>query len=233
MFLSVLTIAMFLLAIPSTNASYPGIQDITGAAARIFGRPADPEVRHRAPSRTPSNKSAEAQDLIEDALELANSARNANPPRYHDAEVAYRLAAKLNPKDPRPLMGLANIWYDQQQYAAAAKMYKEALSTMTATSSGGGGFLRGELLPKQRLLTAQLRASSGIALLQTENFAEAQADFERSVTSEPTNARWHALKGYSLFKLGKISEARKAYQEALRLDHGNADYQRLVESTPQ
>jgi Flp pilus assembly protein TadD len=229
-FLSVLTIAISLL-IPSFNYSRaPGIQDITGGAKLIFGRPDDPEVRqHGSASRAAS----QAKDAVEDALALANSARNANPPRYHDAQVAYRLAAKLNPKDPRPSMGLGNIWYDQKQFAAAAKMYREALSMMT-TMPSGGGTLRGQLASaEQRHFSAELRGSFGLTLLQIFNWAKAQEEFERALRSEPTNARWHALRGYSLFKQGNKPEAVKAFQEAVRLDPGNSEYEQLLQAAQQ
>lgn len=210
-----------------TFAPYRSVaQDIDGAASKIFGRPNDPDVRHQSSQR--------AVDGVEDALQLANSARNANPPRYHDAEVAYRLAAKMNPKDPRTLMGLGNIWYDQQQYAAAAKMYQQALSMMTAMSSGGGGSLRGQLNSlEQRRFSAQLRASFGITLLQSEDLAKAQTEFERAVTAEPTNPRWHALRGYCLLKQGNKREATKSFREAVRLDPENSEYKQFLQSTQQ
>src|SRR4029079_1263798 len=57
------------------------------------------------------------------------------PPRYEDSETAYRLAAKLDDRDPRPYLGLANLWYDQKNYQAAAKMYREATERMNPKKS--------------------------------------------------------------------------------------------------
>jgi Flp pilus assembly protein TadD len=208
----------------------PRIQDINAAAKQIFGRPNDPEVRQSSGTRTAS----QAIDEVEDALARANSARNANPPRYHDAEMAYGFTARLNPRDPRPLMGLGNSYYDQKQFAAAAKMYQESLTVVTSMASFGGATLRGELNPaEQRSMASQLRVYLGISLLETNDCKNAQAQFERAVRSEPTNARLHALLGYSFLKQGIKPEAVKSFQEAVRLDPGNSEYQQLLQSAQQ
>ncbi|HEY6242700.1 MAG TPA: tetratricopeptide repeat protein [Pyrinomonadaceae bacterium] len=230
MFLSVLTISASLF-VASVNDSTAHLgahtQDINVAAKQIFGRPNDPEVRQSPGSRIASQAIPE----VEDALARANSARNANPPRYHDAEMAYGFTSRLNPRDPRPPMGLGNIAYDQKQYAAAAKMYQEALTMVISMSSFGGATLRGELNPaEQRNMAAQLRIYLGISLLETNDFKNAQAQFERAVKSEPTNPRAHALLGYSFLKQGIKPEAVKAFQEAVRLDPENSDYQQLLQS---
>jgi tetratricopeptide (TPR) repeat protein len=230
-FLSVLTISisLFIAGVNYSNAHLgaPHTQDINAVVKQIFGRPNDPEVRQGSTSRTASQAIGE----VEDALARANSARNANPPQYHEAELAYGFTARLNPRDPRPLMGLGNISYDQKQYAAAAKMYQEALTMVTSMSSFGGATLRGELNPaEQRNMASQLRCYLGIALLEANDFKNAQAQFEHAVRSEPTNARLHALLGYSFFKQGIKPEAVKSFQEAVRLDPGNSDYQQLLQS---
>ena len=207
-------------------------QDIDGAATKIFGRPADPEVNREPPmggGTQRSNNQGKRQpsvEGVEDALELGNAARNSKPPRYHDAELAYRLAAKLDSKDPRPLMGLANIWYDQQQFEAAARMYREAFMRM---STAAGGSLRSEILTRdQRSGLARLHGSAGVSLVQAEKLAEAQIEFAKAISAESTNARWHALQGYCLWKRGKTDLATKELEEAVRLEPTNEDYQKLL-----
>ncbi len=231
MSLSVLTISisLFIAGVHYSTAQLgaASTQEIDGAAKKIFGRPNDPDVRQGSASRVASK----AIDEVEDALAKANSARNATPPRYRDAELTYGFTARLNPRDPRPLMGLANILYDQKQFAAAAKLYQEALTMVTSMASFGGATLRGELNPaEQRSMASELHVYFGISLLETNDFRNAQAQFERAVRSEPTNARWHALFGYSLLKQGTKPDAVKALQEAVRLDPGNSDYQQLLQS---
>ena len=69
----------------------------------------------------------ELRSAVDEAIALGNSARDGKPPRYQDAERAYRLAARLDPKDPRPYMGLGNIFYDQGQLSKAAHAYRQAV----------------------------------------------------------------------------------------------------------
>jgi tetratricopeptide (TPR) repeat protein len=205
-------------------------QDSSAAVKQLYGRPNDPEVRQSTGSRTASL----AIDEVEDALARANSVRNAKPQRYLDAKMAYEFTARLNPRDPRPLMGLGNVAYDQKQFAAAAKMYQESLTMVTSMASFGGATLRGELNPaEQRNMASELRLYLGISLLETNDFKNAQAQFERAVKSEPTNPRCHALLGYSFFKQGIKPEAVKSFQEAVRLDPGNSEYQQLLQSAQQ
>jgi len=229
-FLSLLTIVISLL-LSNANSSLLVVvsptQDINAAVKGIFGRPNDPEVREGSASRTASL----AIDEVEDGLARANSARNASPPRYHDAEMRYGFIARLNPRDPRPVMGLGNIAYDQKQYAAAAKIYQEALTMVISMSSFGGAHLRGELNPaEQRNIASEVRIYLGISLLETNDFKNAQAQFERAVKSEPTNPRVYALLGYSFLKQGNKTGAVKSLQEAVRLEPENSDYQQLLQS---
>ena len=232
MFLAVLTISLLVVSVNDSTAHLiaPQVQDINAAAKQIFGRPNDPEVRQSPGSRIASQAIPE----VEDALARANSARSASPPRYHDAEMAYGFTGRLNPRDPRPVMGLGNIAYDQKQYAAAAKMYQEALTMVTSMASFGGATLRGELNPaEQRNMASQLRVCLGISLLEINDLRNAQAQFERAVKSEPTNPRVYALLGYSFLKQGNKAEAVKSFQEAVRLDPENSDYQQLLRSVQQ
>jgi tetratricopeptide (TPR) repeat protein len=134
---------LFLLSFGGSLLSSLASQDSLGGASVIFiAHPKNPTVRPKtlpakaqqtsqpAPASAPAtdkNNPAATDDMsgaVEDALALGNSARDAEPPRYQDAEKAYRLAAKLDDDDPRPYLGLANLWYDQKNYQAAAKMYR-------------------------------------------------------------------------------------------------------------
>jgi Tfp pilus assembly protein PilF len=82
-------------------------------------------------------------------------------------------------------------------------------------------------------MAAQLRIYLGVSLLETKDFKNAQAQFERAVRSEPTNPRWHALLRYAFLKQGIKPEAVKSFQEAVRLDPGNSEYQQLLQSAQQ
>ena len=145
---------LFLLSLGTASFGAAPSQDVMGGASLIFiARPKNPPVRPKStrakeqqpsqpnstdkPTNSNGNPAAngEMSDEVEDALALGNSARDAEPPRYQDAEKAYRLATKLNDRDPRPYLGLANLWYDQKNYEAAAKMYREATERMKPKKS--------------------------------------------------------------------------------------------------
>jgi len=56
------------------------------------------QTRLRKPRQATRRPEPQKEDMIEDAIALGNSARDSNPPRYEDAERAYKLAAKLEPE---------------------------------------------------------------------------------------------------------------------------------------
>jgi Flp pilus assembly protein TadD len=222
-------------------------QDITGAAKIFIVHPKNPPVRQRSPSATTKHdKSAstnsepvprgtqqpvsDMNDALEDALALGNSARDGEPPRSEDAEKAYRLAAKLNPKDPRPYIGLGNLWSDQKRYAEASRIYKQALIAMASDSSGRKWTLRGQAAsPGWDDQSAEWHAYLGNTLLQTKDFAAAGIEFQNATERNPTNDQWHALRGYSLLQQGRFGEASRSLREALRLKPGKVEYRQLLQ----
>lgn len=153
--LTVLPFALYF-SIPCDALQSPSSpKDIEGGASTVISRPPNPPVRKRSenqktsapkPPKTPApnegrtglgNKltqdsetkplTDDMSDEVEDALALGNSARDDKPPRYDDAERAYKLAIKLNPDDFRPYIGLGNIYLDQKKFEGSAKAYKEAV----------------------------------------------------------------------------------------------------------
>jgi len=223
-------------------------QDITGAAKIFIVHTKNPAVRQRPTTATakhdkPASTNAEPvpregtqppvsdmNDALEDALALGNTARDADPPRYEDAEIAYRLAAKLNPKDPRPYIGLGNIWSDQKRYAEASRIYKQALTAMASDSSGRKWTVRGQSAsPGWDDQSAEWHAYLGNTLLQTKDFAAAGIEFQNATERNPTNDQWHVLLGYSLLQQGRFGEASRSLKEASRLKPGKAEYRQLLQ----
>lgn len=248
-------------------------QDIQGGASIVPARPPNPPVRKRTPPKkastvqhTPSHpdpstnasqsstglvqKQAEndMDDEVEDALSLANSARDDNPPRYADAERAYKLAIKLNSNDPRPYQGLGNIYFDQKRFEDAAKSYKAALLRMRKAASlkvvggaiigsilGGGGGGKGATIgavigagrPDPRLV--QMEGYTGSALLQQGLSAEAIPHLSLAMAYD-LDAQWPALLGYAYFKQKKYYEASGSFNRAVKLAPDNLEYIKLQQS---
>ncbi|MFL6254245.1 MAG: tetratricopeptide repeat protein [Pyrinomonadaceae bacterium] len=102
-------------------AAPKSVQDeAVGRRARITARPSEEDRL----AYSPNDFSQE----VENALARGNGARDSDPPRYQEAEHQYRLALKLDPDDPRPHVGLANIYYDQKQFEQSAAEYRAAMS---------------------------------------------------------------------------------------------------------
>lgn len=252
-FLLVTLALLITLASQSAMIGATAVQDILGGASLIFiTHPKNPPVRHK-PARAKTQQTSQSNpasaptsddektrpkddlsDEVEDALALGNSARDAEPPRYEDAEKAYKLAAKLNPKDPRPYMGLANIWYDQKHFEEAAKKYRQAAQLMASNNAAVvGSFsarstVRGRSNGATALERGELRAYLGNALLQQGQYTEAEVEFRKAIGEDAANAQSYALLGYALFQQKKYAEASKPLKKAVQLAPENPAYKQLL-----
>src|ERR1051325_5751136 len=107
---------------PSFGQQTSKVKDLTdGIGEFLIERPRNPPVNRRHSQKTkgveskeplnttggmvagvatalPSKPDSEDDDKTEDALFLGNAARDATPPRYEEAERAYKLATKLSPR---------------------------------------------------------------------------------------------------------------------------------------
>lgn len=265
-FLPQLMPLILLLTLLPLNIDSASAQDLPGGASIIFiQHPRNPSVHPKTehsgtqqksgPTSGPtSGQDAPHMDAVEDALALGNSARETKPPRYKDSEKAYKLAAKLNPKDPRPYIGLANIWYDQKHYEEAAQMYRRAalLSTSIKTTrgpdlnkrSGRGGLpsamatavrpsrpARVNPVTETGVQTGELHAYLGNALLQRKKFSEAEIELKNATLEDPDNAEWQAFLGYSLFKQKRYAEASQALKAAVILAPENTRYKEILKES--
>ena len=251
---------LFLLYLGGSLSREAVSQDSLGGASLIFiEHPKNPPVhpkasRAKAQQTTQANpattaatnkdnpsSNADLSDEVEDALALGNSARDAAPPRYQDAEKAYRLAAKLDDGDPRPYLGLANLWYDQKNYEAAAKMYRAATERMAPKKSMGFGKILGGISsaatigdkPALSALSerAEAHAYLGNALLQGGMFVEAEAELRTATTENSRNAQSFALLGSSLFQQKKYAEASAALKRAVYLSPDTEAYKQLLKES--
>jgi hypothetical protein len=186
-------------------------------------------------------------DAVEDALALGNSARDADPPRYRDAERAYRLALKLAPKDPRAHVGLANIYYDQQQFQQAAEHYRRALTLERLLDDGPppegrAGKIKaqppkekrakGKFSPPPPTFSArdlEWQTYLAAALLQQGRFLEALMEISYQVEDRTKNDTVYAIVASALFGLRRYSEAATYIEHAARLAPGRAEYAELLQ----
>lgn len=197
-------------------------QDITGGARLIFGtRPANPSAKARSRGTTANN------DQVDDALALGNAARDRNPPDLDSAETAYRLAWKLNPFDPRPYVGLGNVYMDRHKFAEAAKAYQQAIRW---GSSSGRGVVNSDgesPVGNREDPAAQWHAYLGAAALGEQNLRKAENELRDAIAMDPRKAEWRAGLGYSLFLQDRFTEAVRSYQAAIDLQSDDK-YKRLL-----
>ena len=185
---------------------------------------------------------ADSSDEVEDALSLGNAARDRQPPDLASAEKAYRLAWKLKPTDPRPFIGLGNVYLDQERYPEAAKAYKEAIRLTTPkTSSVGaiGGLLGkksggGAIVSSSRPMSAEVsdwRVFAVAALLRQDKLLVAERELKSEIAADSTNARLRALLAYDLFTQKRYAAASETYKSALALDRNNDSYKTAMEES--
>jgi hypothetical protein len=154
-------------------------------------------------------------------LSLGNAARDRRPPDLASAEKAYRLAWKLKPTDPRPFIGLGNVYLDQERYPEAAKAYKEAIRLTTPqTSSLGaiGGLLSkksgggGALVSSSAAMSAEvsdLRVFAVAALLRQNKLLVAERELKSEIAADATNVRLRALLAYDSLRRKDMQQPQK------------------------
>jgi Flp pilus assembly protein TadD len=210
-------------------------RDITGGAALIFKRPENPttQAREDAANRQRSAK-AETSEQVEDAIALGNAARDRKPPDFESAEKAYRLAWKLNPNDPRPYLGLGNLYWDQRRYVEAAKAYRDAVRFMETTSTkraaliGILGGIANAGIGKVERPSGHPRIYLAASLLQEQNPLAAERELRLVALLDSNNPEWNGLFGYALSAQGRYTEAVEAYEKAVKLEPINENYKQLL-----
>jgi tetratricopeptide (TPR) repeat protein len=216
---------------PSPSAaSSPGVASADSTPKKVSAEQAPKEV---APKPADALSAAPAEDRgadVEDALFFGNSARDAAPPRYEEAERAYKLAARLAPQDPRPYIGLGNIYYDRQQFQKAAEEYRKALDL--SRPGGAGRELRGGRrgvrndwpearhhlrMPRLAALERETRADLAAALLGGGEFVEAEYQLGVLIWYEPKYDGWYAMMGSALSAQKRYAEAAEWLERAVKL----------------
>ena len=115
--------------------------------------------------------------------------------KYVEAEAAYRQAITLDPKDARAYNNLGIALSDQKKYVEAEAAYRQAIT----------------LDPKY----ARAYSNLGDALSDQKKYVEAEAAYRQAITLNPKYAN---DLGYHLQELGRLTEARDLYLNAIKLD---------------
>ena len=178
--------------------------DPVGGAALIFRKPANPDVRGGSVggsattgtgrrTRTPVTRSA-AQDRI---IAKGNAARSAATPRYSEAELHYKEAAREDPNDPRAHAGLGNVYLDQGRFANAVDAYQQALK------------IRVDYIDAYQPL--------GYSLARLNRHAEATDVFKQALQYDPDNAETYNNLAFTQVHAERYPEAVESGQKAIAL----------------
>jgi tetratricopeptide (TPR) repeat protein len=72
---------------------------------------------------------------VTNALDRAEAARLSSPPRYAEAEHAYRFAIYADPYDVRAYFGLGNLYAAQQRNTEAVQAYRKAVEVQPSSEA--------------------------------------------------------------------------------------------------
>lgn len=227
-------------------------QDLSGGIGTFIQKPQNPPARRprkptsaarRAAVTTPEREAAQGatseggadgaagtsttEDVLEDALWLGNEARDSDPPRYKEAERAYRLAAKLAPKDLRPHIGLGNILWDQKRLDEAAAAYRNAVQL----SGPYNAKITTEVRKREREAEIEERAArrSGRRPRPIKRTARRLSDEARFLyASAALLGQGQAYLGATLIQKGSYAEAEAALKRATAQNPENAEWWALL-----
>jgi tetratricopeptide (TPR) repeat protein len=181
--------------------------DPVGGAALIFRKPDNPALRSGGGSSATAATSGKkgkttpavqakvvAQDRI---IARGNAARSAPTPRYSEAEVEYKLAAREDPSDPRAHAGLGNVYLDQGKFKDAIDAYRKAIE------------IRPDYVPAYQPL--------GYSLARLNRHAEAIETFKQALQYDGTNAEVYNNLAFAAVHAERFPEAVEAAQQAITL----------------
>ena len=171
------------------------VRDVLGGAALIFRRPDNPPTASG--GRLPQDAVSTDSRNKEQVIARANAARNAPTPRYSEAEEGYRLAARIDPTDPRAYAGLGNVYIDQRRFAPAAEAYRDAL----------------KLRPGYPLVLMPL----GFAYVGLNKFTDAIDIYQTALRVQPDDPEIYNNLGYVYNQLEKYDDSIAACERAIEL----------------
>jgi tetratricopeptide (TPR) repeat protein len=154
---------------------------------------------------------------------------------YAKAELVLTRALKLKPDSPETLNLLAQVYFDQSRALDAVDLLVRAhklapqntdIIFLLARVSMSQNYFEDAIPLLESGLTvaprrADLHAALGESYFMSEKVEKAIAEFKVLIELDPS-ARSYALMGLSYRQLGRFDEARKYFQEGLKLDRHNA-----------
>lgn len=203
-------LVLTILAVPTLAHAQAGGGTLSGepagGAAMIFRKPANPPVHGTSgPSavgggRTTGRTRTRPKPTVnvqEQTIAKANAARSAATPRYSEAELNYKLAAKQDPNDARAQLGLGNVYLDQGRYLDAVAAYQQTL--------------------KMKPDYSDAFQPLSYSLAQLGRFPEAAEVLQQALKFDPDNAEIYNNLAYTYAHAERYPEAIDASRHAIAL----------------
>jgi tetratricopeptide (TPR) repeat protein len=168
-----------------------------------------------------------------DLSDIQNSMGNAHlaQGRFEDALACYRLAAKMNPADPKAHLNLGNVLghLGRMQESIVCSRRAIALDATRSEAHNNLGLALAALGQFDEAVVSFRRAVAlndgyidalnnlGNTLLDLGELREAVFNYDRAVRLDPQRARSHRYLGNALFHLRWLDEAAASYRRALAL----------------
>lgn len=242
-FFCALVAALFLLC-SGFAFSKAHAQDISGGAGEGVKRPSDntskrrPKSTKRNPKSTAGTSQAkvDVSKQVDAALELGNNARDSNPPRFADAEQAYKLAMGLDPEDARAYVGLGNTYFDQKRYSEAEVAFthatqldpddSDALVALAYTKNAQESYTDSEQFALRAIALDANSYTAYVALgwskFRRKNYQEAETAYRRAIALSPKTPEIYSELSSVLMAQGRWQDDEPVLLEAVTLDPDNA-----------
>lgn len=238
--------AAFLFASVYLTTPAARAQDISGGAGEGVKRTSESTPRRRTrsnntakPAKRTQKTAASKVDVskqVDAALELGNAARDSNPPRYEDAERAYKLAMQLDPQDERAYVGLGNTYFDQKRYTEAETAFRrateldaedaDAFVALAYTSNAQEHYADAEKAAQRALALDRnnyaAHAAIGWSYYRRKNYAEAEAAYRRAVALSPKTPELYSELSLVLMEQGRWRDSEPVLRQAVALDPSDA-----------
>jgi protein O-mannosyl-transferase len=119
---------------------------------------------------------------------------------FRDAEIQLRQAVTLAPLDIGARVRLGQLYYDERHYALAQKEFQISVQTLPSVWGYSG---------------------LGLTHWAQGDRAGAERFFDEAIKFDPTDARPYALLGVLYAQAGRVADAIREYQQALKVEPHN------------
>jgi tetratricopeptide (TPR) repeat protein len=128
--------------------------------------------------------------------------------RYSDAIRNYQVVARQSPKDPMPLKGVGDSYFQLSDYYHTIENLEACLSVISS-----------QKFKMDPLELAQLYNELGKSYSNNSNFAVAIADFKNAIKYNKAFGEAYFNRGYAYYKSGSFSSAIDDLLQALTLEN--------------